>query len=139
MFLKPQICSNLIPVKKKLLSRTWHAGLLTFQVNENGCYRKVIVFVLFLCILFFFYISWATKVLQKWKTVSLFKVIFKTKITWSKRCWLILKNLWKQFLLWMFIIVLWSLKCDYYIKSKIKKKIKIIIISFSSFIFAIKV
>lgn len=37
---------------------------------------------------FFFYISWATKVLQKWKTVSLFKVIFKTKITWSKRCWL---------------------------------------------------
>lgn len=73
--------------KKKLLSRTWHAGLLTFQVNENGCYRKVIVFVLFLCI-FFFYISWATKVLQKWKTVSLLKVISKTKITWSKRCWL---------------------------------------------------
>lgn len=75
--MKPQICYNLKPVKKKLLSRTQHAGLLTFQVNENGCYRKVIVFVLFL-----FFVLHILGYYGATKTVSLFKAISlkKTKL-----------------------------------------------------------
>lgn len=100
--------------------RSYHPGrnihdYWLFLVNENNCYRKVtrlsIVLFCFLFV-FLFYISWATIMLQKWKTASL----FKKKLSTTERCQLVLK-LVKTISFWIFIIVLWSLKYDRDIKS----------------------
>lgn len=124
-------------------NRSYHPGrnihdCWLFLVNENNCYRKVtrlsIVFVLF-SFCFLLYISWATIMLQKWKTASLFKATSK-KINYNRAMSIGIKTCENNFILNFYhcalVVEIWS----WY---KIKQSNMLSIMTFSSFVSVIKV